>query len=222
MAGSKGLTESTGVKDFFTFVGHRTKTQITFGIDTLCQFHDLFNLLLDGVNFDLHLIENSAEFLMKLTMKNNPEMFKGKAFFDRPFTNPNPHDISLTNVHDSLDIVHQVMKLTLKDGFKVRLHFTSGNLNQDTDREILAFFNVADIRTFHDNKAIFNFIHFLGNQNLDPCGSATTAFHVKVIFTDTLTLESGTKRHGNVNLGHVDLQTTNLNGLLNNFIMSNI
>ena len=149
-------------------------------------------------------------------------MFKGKALFNCALTDSDPHDISLADMHDPLNIIDQMMELALKNGLKIRLHLTACDLNQNTDGQILSLFNIGNIRAFHDHKTVFNLIHFLGDQHLDTGGSAAAAFHVQVVLTDTLTLKGGTERHGNINFRYVDLQAANLNGLLNNLIMGNI
>ena len=222
MARGKRLAQGTGIEDIFGFIGHGAQTKIALVIDLFGQFHDLFNLLLYRIYFDLNLVENSAKFLMELTVKNNAEMFEGKALFNGSLPNPDPHDITLADMHDALDIVHQMMELALQDRLKIRLHLPAGNLNQDTDRQILPLFNIGDIRSLHNNFAVFDLIHFLGNEHLDPGCPAAAAFHVQIILSDTLTFKGGTKGHGNINFCHTDLEAAHLNGLLDDFIMGHI
>ena len=42
-----------------------------------------------------------------------------KSFLNSTMTNPDPHNVTLTNMHDTLDIIHQMMELALKDGLKI-------------------------------------------------------------------------------------------------------
>ena len=82
-------------------------------IDTLGNFHYLFHLVLNCVDFNLDLIKDCTKFLMQFPMQDNTKMLKGETFFNGCFTNPDPHDITLTDMHNTLNVVHQMMELTL-------------------------------------------------------------------------------------------------------------
>ena len=50
-------------------------------------------------------------------------------------------------MHDSLNIVDQVMNLALEDRFEIFLHFTTGHLNINSQGEGFALFEIGDVRT---------------------------------------------------------------------------
>ena len=50
-------------------------------------------------------------------------------------------------MHDTLNIVNQMVDLTLYNRFKIFLELTAGYLNIDAHREGVTFFEISDIRT---------------------------------------------------------------------------
>ncbi|MBA7686314.1 hypothetical protein ES703_94757 [subsurface metagenome] len=129
MTRGKGLAQSTGVVNISSFIGHTLNTSISNPIYCLCLLHYLMYLVLLGIQFYLHFIKYPTKILMQLGMDDGANMIKPETFFYSRFTNPQPGNISLPDVHHSLSIVYQMMDLSLQDRLVVILHISAGDLN---------------------------------------------------------------------------------------------
>ena len=125
-------------------------------------------------------------------------------------------------MHDTLNIVDQMMELTFKDRFKIRLHLTPSHLDQNAQRQILTLLNITDIGPFECDQTILNLVHVFGNKHLNTRSPATTALHEQLILTHPFTFKGRAKGQGNIDLGDIHLQAAYLDGLLNDLVMRDI
>ena len=64
-----------------------------------------------------------------------PISFRVKPFSTAALAHTHPRDITLSDMHDVLDIVDQMMDLTFQDRLKISLELTAGHLDIDTQME---------------------------------------------------------------------------------------
>ena len=88
MAGGKGLAKGAGVEGVYGLVGHPFDAFIPLLVDLPCLCKNLIHLLLIGVDLHLGFIEDGSEVLVKLRMKDFPQMGKTESFIHSPFANP--------------------------------------------------------------------------------------------------------------------------------------
>ena len=222
MARGEGLAEGAGVEDLLGLVGHGAQTQVALGVNLRGEVHDLLNLVLHGVDLHLHLVEDGAELLMQLAVQHLADVLEGEALFHRTLADAHPHDVALADVHDALDIVDQVVELTLQNRLEVRLHLAAGDLHQNGDGQVLALLDIADVRAFEDDLAVLNLVHLLGDQDLHAGGPAAAALHEQIVLADALALKGRAEGHGDVDLGDADLQAAHLDGLLDDLLVGHI
>ena len=131
MARREGLAEGAGVIGLHALIGHLLHAIIpclVLAPGPLCK---IIHIFLVGIEGHLDLVQDVSEVLMEFCMENSADILQGEALFYSRFTDPDPCDVSLSDVHDALGIVDQMVDLSLQNGFKVDLHLASGYLYVD-------------------------------------------------------------------------------------------
>ena len=86
-------------------VGHLLDPLIARSILRSGPFGQCIHVFFLGVERHLNLIDDLLEILMEFGVQNDADVFEGKALVDGSFADPNPGDIALADMHNSLDIV---------------------------------------------------------------------------------------------------------------------
>ena len=142
---SEALAQRARIEGGLVFVGHALDTGISDRVCLPGRCEELIDFFLIGEDLDLDLVEHRPEVLVVLGMEYGAYVCKAEAFFHSAFSDTNPRDIPLADVHDALGIVDQVVDLTLENGLEVGLHLTAGNLDEDTQRHPGTGFNVFEV-----------------------------------------------------------------------------
>ena len=155
-------------------------------------------------------------------MQYNSNVFQGKTFIHCGLADPDPGNVPLSDVHDALNIVDEMVNLAFQNWFKIGLEFPACYLNINSQRESAAFFNILQIRSINNNFSIFDFTHFRHFDKLGTLCLATTALAVQIRTSNALALISRAECAGDIDLGNRNLQTPDFNGFLNHIFMFDI
>ncbi len=142
MVGCKRLAQRAGVKNFLGFVGHLLNTFIPHLVFGAGAGGELVHIRHVRVKRDLNLVQNLSEILVELGMKHDSDVFQGEAFFHGGLADPDPGNIPLSDVHDALNIVDEMVDLAFQNGFKIGLEFPARYLDINAKREGAAFFDI--------------------------------------------------------------------------------
>ena len=222
MVGCEGLAQGAGIIGFHIFIGHLFHALVAgfvFAPGALGQF---IHILFLGIKRDLDLVDDFLEILVELGMQHRTDVFQGKAFFNGRFADPDPGNIALADMHDPLNIVDQVMDLTLDDRLKIRLKFTASDLDINAQRHGLALFNFGDVRTDNLDFAVVDFIHFSHLDQLGALGFTAAHLGIQIGTAHALAFIGRSEGTGNLDRGYAHLQTPDFNGFLYHFLMGYI
>ena len=125
-----------------------------------------------GVDLDLDFVEDGAEVLVEFGVEDVAQVPQGEAFFHGPFSDPDPGDVPLPDVHDALGVIDQVVDLPLQDGLEVFLHLPAGHLGEDGQGKLAGRGDVLDVRADDFDLPVFHFVHVPGGGPLDREWSA--------------------------------------------------
>ena len=128
MVRCKGLAQSTGVEGRLILILHAFNTLIAEFVDVSGFFEKLGDAFFFRVKGDFDLIKNTTEVSMEFRMKNLAEVGDGKALVHSALTDSNPGDITLSDMHDALSIIDQVVNLAFENRFEVGLELASRHL----------------------------------------------------------------------------------------------
>ena len=205
MVGGKGLAKGAGVVSFHILIGHLFHAFVAgfvLGPGALGQFIDI---LFFGIKGDLYLVDDFLKILVEFGMQHGADILHGKAFVNGRFADTDPGNVALPDVHDSLNIVDQVMDLAFDDRFKIRLKFTPGNLDINAQRHGFALFDGGNIRSDNIDFAVLDFIHFGHFDQLGALGFAAAHLRIKIGAAHPLAFISRPEGAGNIDRGHCDL-----------------
>ena len=71
---------------------------------------------------------------MQFGVENNTDVLQPEAFFHSLFADTQPGDISLSDMHDTLSIVNQMVNLPFQNRFVIGFIIAAGNFNLDCQR----------------------------------------------------------------------------------------
>ena len=122
--------------------------------------------------------------------------------------------ISLAGVHHTFHIVVPCMNLTLDNRLEVRLHLCSRHLYIGSQREGLTLLQLVQLLAYNGNLVILNLICIAGLYQLAGGRLMGTELYLHIASTDNLALECGSESNRNRKLGYLNLNVTQLQGLL--------
>ena len=126
-------------------------------------------------------------------MQHDADVLQRKALFDGGLADAHPGDVALTDVHDALDVVDQVVDLAFQNRLEIGLEFAAGHLDVDAHGESVAFFEFAHVRAIDDDLAVFDLVHFGHLDQFGALGLAAAALGVQVGAAHTFALVSRTE-----------------------------
>ena len=135
VVGREALTERAGVVGMLAFVGHVLDPGVARGVNFPRLMGDLVHLGLVGVKRDLDFIHDRAEILVVFSMQDGSDMLQGEASVHGGGAHPDPGDVALSDVHDALGVVDQVVNLAFQDGFEVFLELAARHFHVDGQRQ---------------------------------------------------------------------------------------
>ncbi len=222
MIGRKGLTQGAGVIGFHILIGHLLDTLITGFVFAPGALGQIIHILFLGVKGDLNLIDDFLKILVELGVQHRADIFQGKAFFNGRFADPDPGDIALADMHDALNVIDQMMDLTLDDRLKIRLKFTPGDLDINAQRHGLALFNLGNVRADNLDLAVIDFIHLGHLDQLGALGLAAAHLGIQIGTAHTLAFIGRSKRAGNLDRRYADFQPADFNRFLDHFLVGHV
>ena len=113
-------------------------------------------------------------------------------------------------MHEAHGMVQIGVHLTLKDAFEIRLHFSTGHIDNDGQVHGSAGLGLIDVRTDEFDFAVFDLIQVAHSQVLEGGGVFSAELDVHIFATDAFTLECGSVGNRNIDLFYLDLDTADL------------
>ncbi len=159
---------------------------------------------------------------MEFGMQHRADILQRKALFDGGFADPDPGDIALADMHDALNVVDQVMDLTLDDRLEIRLKFATGDLDINAQRHGLALFKVGNLRADHLDLAVVDFIHLSHLDQLGALGLAAAHLGIQVRAAHTLAFIGRPERAGDLDRRYADLQAADFNRFLDHLLVGHV
>src|SRR3989304_1531195 len=111
---------------------------VTFFINLSCLLLNLQYIFLICINRYLDLVHNCLKSMMCHSDIDNSEMLKCESFPFRIMVYPYPVNIPLAHVPYTLGLIDIRMDLSFDNRFKVLLHLSSRNINNDSERHLSA------------------------------------------------------------------------------------
>ncbi len=167
-----------------------------------------------SVDSDIHLVHDGAKVSMEAGNQDLAKVLEVKALVVRAFADADPGDVTLADVLDAGGAVDEIVHLAFQDRLKVGLHLAPGNPDDDPHVHRALVRNLVKARANDLDLAVFDLIHLCHIEVLKGAAVLAAKLDSHIVLAHHLALKSRAigDRHGH--LGDLDLDSTDLDGLL--------
>ena len=166
---------------------------------------------------DLALVDDSFEFVRDHMVQNLGKVRQTKSLVIGVLGDTDAELVALPGVHNAFHVVEPGVDFTLDDRLKVGLHLLACDVDAGCQR-VLELARV-DIRTVDDNLVVLDLIHRLGQNELAGGVLCGPELDLHVGLADNFAFKCGSKRDRNRELLGLDLDSAQLERLLDGLVV---